>query len=183
MRAWKTRFTVPLIAWCAGAMLWGCKELSRPQADASSSEAPTGAQDSEVEAASPDAPPNSQSRGITGEARGDAAMPSDASQANNLDARESCRLSSDCVIVNWGCCENACDDGLAFVAAVNRASAPSVTRVLDLGPCGKVCSSIKSCGFDLSTTCERGLCVVTCTGDCPSQTPTAMPGMAPTAPP
>jgi hypothetical protein len=84
--------------------------------------------------------------------------------ATEPDPQKACQSSAECVLVNWGCCDDACWGGLRFTTAVNRASEGKVVRV---GQCGQVCSLPMPCGFVVSATCDDGACAVHCAGDCP----------------
>jgi hypothetical protein len=115
-----------------------------------------------------------------GNPTGDAAATTDTPAGQGAaDSKTACTVSADCVLVHWGCCEDPCQDGLSFSRAVNQMSAASVYR---LSQCGKVCSAVMACGFEVSTTCDRGRCVVNCTGGCPSAQPQASPDTATTQP-
>ncbi len=82
----------------------------------------------------------------------------------DADPLAACSSSAECTLVNWGCCEDPCADGLVFTRAVNVGSAEAVYRITG---CGKVCSVKMDCGLMLSTSCEEGRCVVHCAGQCP----------------
>lgn len=85
--------------------------------------------------------------------------------ATEVDPLKVCQSSDECVLVNWGCCDDSCWGGLRFTTAVNRESEGKVVR---LGPCGQVCSLPVPCGFVVSAACDDGACAVHCAGDCPA---------------
>jgi hypothetical protein len=81
-----------------------------------------------------------------------------------VDPRKVCRSSDECVLVNWGCCDDPCWGGLLFTTAVNQAFKADVYRV---GSCGQVCAAPTPCGFVVSASCDEGACAVHCSGECP----------------
>jgi hypothetical protein len=96
----------------------------------------------------------------------DAAAP-EVAMPNAAEPRLACSKNDDCLLVNWGCCEDACQDGLDFTLAVNRAFESTVTRV---SQCGKVCSAKSDCGLNLSAACDEGKCAVRCADrPCPAR--------------